>query len=442
MVVRMKWLIGSIICVAIGFALLCYWDQQIYPVAYDAVNYTKMGKEYAHLVFCTPFSEMRLYGYPLFLSLVIHCASFLGIKFSLLVFIIQTFFYLAVSAILAFVVSRNFSKRAGLFTFIGLTLNPLIYPYLAITLTDGFSVAFQIAIAAALLELFQQRHAPLLTALIGILTGYAIMVRPANIFLGILITFCIGFFIWKQYGSDLTKGMHLVLSTASGFCIAVIPQILLNAHYFHRFSFLPVCNVGRMQLMWGEQYLKHGLHMLSSETSVRLVYPNPWCDHSNLGGRWYFFHPWIGLKTVGMHVFNALNFDQLFPYAYHIHPWYQPLLFVFCQSVIFWGCVGWWDCFREWRYRRENQNERLGLFLLLFLSSVFFISWLSVYGITIMEARFGLPLISLATPIAIWSIWQKLTHMNWRDKVYPLFASYLISAWFLSQWLETLRVNY
>jgi hypothetical protein len=443
-----KSLISVTAVIAVLFAYGCYAYQLGHPPCCDSLSYSGMAKIYATSgIINTPFSDIRTYGYPIFLSVLWRVSEASGVTLPLLAFVVQVALYIGLSGILAKLIYDEVSPRVGVIVALGLTANLLVYPSLSIVLTDGFSVVVELSIILVLASLFFRRQRIGLLSwathalVIGLLAGYAAIVRPASInFVG----FVIPALIFISFVAPPQRGVRALLLASwaiVGFALAVTPQILFNWHFFHKATFLPSFDLPGIQLLVGQSRLKYGTLMVDG-VGHGMPYASPWITLADGTTSYFFRYPRVGLLTAAIHVFGALDFDYLFTYIYDINVAYRPVLFLFSQTIVFWGISGWVMMLLAWRSERTHDldNTMRARNFFLVVSGAYVVSWLAVYAPSAVENRFALPIITLLMPLALWAIIELLRHRQHIFFKIGGFAAYLFLAGGVSLWLSTLRV--
>ncbi|CAN7755721.1 hypothetical protein LJR029_005849 [Caballeronia sp. LjRoot29] len=434
---------------AIGFATACYIYQVGHPPCCDSLSYTVMSKVYADSgLGNTPFSELRTYGYPAFLALFQHLSINLGVNFNLLIFVAQFLLYIAFAALLSRLVYVDVSHRIGALLMLGLTLNLLIYPSLSIVLTDGFSVIVllaMVAVATTVLlrgEHMRWRALVLHSLLIGLLAGFSTIVRPASIhFLGFVLP-ALAYISFNLRNARAFKVTTIFVLFLVGFLISVAPQVALNWHTFHKATFFPSVDLQRIQLTFGQRYLKYGTFMIQGEGHP-LPYMSPWASLADGTKSYFLVHPREGILTAFLHIFGALDFDYLFTYIYDTTVFYRPVLFLFSHTAIFWGLGGWLMMLSDWRSDRKIQDISKihlirGFFLLT--SATYALSWAAVFAPSAVENRFALPMFTLLMPLAVWAICELFANRRFFWAKIGGFSLYLALAACISVWLGSLKV--
>jgi len=437
---------SAALLMAIGFAYFAFTQQ--YRAIFDPCNcadayaYTKIGQLYAEHGFALhEWSKLRLYAYPLFIAAVDIAASWLAVDQGIALFAVQLAVYFSAVILLSGNLTKLVSLRVGNLVFFALTANVFLYPYLAISLSDGMSVSLLIFIAALIVHMQSSGLSAARVFLMGVLLGLGIMVRPANLYWLAMPVVLLGLFAWSERQGRgwllLRFGAALVL----GFFLAVLPQIIINYRFFDELTFLPVFKLGSFQIRSGILMIKYGTNMTGNGPPA-MVYPNIWFNNAVPDLSWYFLHPWLGVRTMFLHLFSALDFDYLFCYIYDLRPKYRPVLFLYSQTVLFWGVVGFFAAARDirvWEQRGGTKPKASVVFMALLLAAV--LGWCAVTSISAVENRFSLPMVAILLPLAAWALighrWE-----NRRSLILcgSLFCCYLIFAAWVSYTISSLVV--
>ncbi|MEX3931239.1 hypothetical protein AB4Y32_05360 [Paraburkholderia phymatum] len=392
----------------------------------------------------TEFSDLRPYGYPLFLALVLRIGKAVGLSFSFSIFLAQTCLYLLVSWYFSRIVYKEWSKPIGQYVLLGLFGNILVFPALGIALSDGFSLILQIAIVAIFTRLYllAGKSSPvsvwLRLFLIGLLTGFAVMVRPGNIHF--LLFEAVALVLYSFSLCKMRRGQFIIwlIVAALGFAIAVAPQVIFNRVVFHVNSFLPVYDLQGRQLFFGQQYLKYGTAVNDLGQGSAMPYMSPWASSATGTIAWYFSHPLAGAVTLLAHIFGAVDFDYLFTYVHlNAHSW-RWLSFLVSQGVVFWGLAGWTRIYRAaLAFEKGEQRDLFRAFCIV--SFAYVASWLAVYAPSAVENRYAFPLVTLFLPVALWALCtiKSLRNAGW---LCICFGIYLLFSGAASMWLSSLRV--
>ncbi len=410
---------GSLI-LAIGLATVFYMHALAFPSCCDARQYAEMARYYeTHgLSPYAPHSDVRTFGYPWILSLVSRAAAITGAPLVTMVFVVQVALYFGLVVLLYRRVSQAFGSAAGAAVFYGLAFNVLLLPYLSLTLTDGFSVILLLGAAVVLIGLStdDRPRATLFRAgLLGLLVGIAVIVRPANLWFGALIV--IGaLLVFRKYsrstGGPTTmragRGVLLFAAISVSAClVAMMPQSALNWARARQATPLPIYDLKTKQVESGLRNIKYATNMVGGEAG--LFYRNPLFPETGErhGIEWYFREPLRGGATVALRMFGGFDFDYLFPYIYDLRPGYRPALFLLSQFIVFFGLGGVVLLASPAVARRVLGAPLVEHFCWkapITVGQVFlpvFVAWGAIYGVSAIENRFALPMITVLMPVAV-----------------------------------------
>ncbi|QIR75451.1 hypothetical protein FA592_04120 [Sulfurospirillum diekertiae] len=418
--------------VLIVYLAFVYIYQLNYPPRWDALSYLEIAKSYFEngIFYPTQYSITRLYGYPLFLSLFYQIFEESIIREA--VIFVQLLLYFSLSIAISNIVGIKYPQFTK-YIQVGLFSNIFLFPYLMMSASDGFSIIIWLSIIYTMMKillLIQKKIDTLYFFIFGFLVGYSIMIRPANIHIIILIPVLIVSYCYFRY-KDGIKNNYLAIGAFCflGFFVAVVPQIYINYTYFDIVSFLPARNLGSEQINWGIQYLKAAANCTNIGTGA-LLYTNPLFKPSDiLGLEWYWINPIAGLKTIGLHIFSAFDYNYLFPYIYNINPKYSIFLFFYSQVILYFGVIGYGSSLKY--CNSENAIREFNVMLFIMIPLVVLGS-LSVIAISAVENRFSLPIITILLPFAFFTLYKYKT-----NKLVILgFTLYLIMAFYVSSFIN------
>jgi hypothetical protein len=442
-----------VLVVAVLFSAICFSDQ--YRAAHDpckctdAYAYLAIGERYAQLGMTEhPWSHLRLYGYPMFLAAILTAARLLRIPPLPMIYVVQLLLYFAGTFLLCRLLGSRFGRLCGDLVFYALIGNILVYPYLVLPLTDGFSVILLLFIVCIVLRMTPGRTGPSGTRsvpvwffFLGCLVSFAIMVRPANVYyLGIAIVAAVVVAAASGVGRStlrLTAGAMFL----SGLALVAAPQVVFNYATYGTFTFLPAFSLGEFQIEAGKQLIKYATNL--SGGNLHMEYRNPWFDGVQRGLAWYLSNPMDGLKTIFLHVFSAFDFDYLYCYVYDLAPIYRPLLFLLSHCLVFGGAAGYFGLankLRSEKTRNTSPEVKRALAVVVLLYPTLLAGWLAIHALAAIESRFALPIMTAAGPLAIWAVIIHARTIRQRVVLLGSLLAYLIVAWNLSQFVRGLMV--
>jgi hypothetical protein len=430
-------------------AILCFVYQFQHPSCPECDDQTYLSVARFFLD-GTPITDtlyhVRTYGYPAMLAVLMAVSHYNTLVLSALVACLQIAAYGLSVWILYVVVRGRYSESVAMLVAFALFANLLLLPYLGIELTDGLSVAMAIGAVSLMLEAYSEAHRASLSKLstllffVGLIVGFGVMIRPGNLHWIPACALSVLMICIRRRPQGAQAAAAVVLSVLLGFGLAVMPQFLLNTAVFHRHTFLPTYDLSGLQFDLGVKWLKYATHVTTAWHGYGMPYVNPWYldgMSSTATLHWYVDNPVRGLKTAALHLFGALDFDYLFCYIHGGSPWYRPLLFIYCHTVLFWGVAGYLRLAKQAMVTGRNSVETYAAILIL----TYVASWAAVYAFTAVENRFALPIITLCLPLAFWQIRKVTETQNSRSLQLMMFASYLACAGYFSHFLDLNKIN-
>jgi hypothetical protein len=310
------------------------------------------------------------------------------------------------------------------------------------TLTDGLTVALILHLVWMILR-WSRRPSRGLAVAGGLLVGAAIMIRPGNLFLLPFWMLAVVILSWRTRW----RGAELVVLTALGVTAPLVPQILYNGLYHGAYTPLPTMDLRLMQHSLGIYGLKY-ITFLTDESfplvkyrepamafaqRAQVFYENPFQEGLPLVWptlHWYLIHPAEGVATIALHVFGLLDQDLIFPYPRTLIPAYRWPVGIINHAMIGLAVVGFWTAACKLR----DGSVRLWVPCLLCLCYVG--AFLAIYAFTIVEARFGLPLIAFAAPLAAVGVLGLVSRPKGIITVSLALGLYVCGALTLSEWLR------
>lgn len=414
-------------------AHLFYVHSRLYPSCCDAHGYIAIARQ---MLLDGPFSkyvysDLRTYGDPLLLSFVMRAADAIGMPFALAIFELQLVLYIGAALLLRAALCRRV-PQAAVAVFCGLALNYYGLLYTTDTLTDGLSLilVLDVTIAWLWLRAKPQDDRPLVAG--SLLAGFTLMVRPANVYLVAAWLAGTVLALARLRRDRGTMAARVLAATALVAAVA-LPQLVSNARYYNVVTPFVATDLGRLQQIWGVQYLKYGTAMTPPGSSI--FYPNPLYRGERLDPQlpalWYAEHPVRGLATLGLHAFNLTDQDLLFTYSYDLDPWYRVPLGIVNHAIVALGLLG--LALLGWAVRRAPTFQRDACAML----GVLLLANLAVHVPTAVEMRFGLVLLSVLFPAAIYGARRLLDMPRVRRGAgVAAVGLYVVLALSLSQWVR------
>ena len=369
---------------SIGFIFLIEQIYQKFPYCYDATNYQAIAKQIEQEGILRTMQPTRTLAYPWILSITARISQVANLPEIFLIFLLQiTTYYLAVLFISN--ILYKYSSQLAAIVYLALCLNVFVIPYTGVTLTDSLYTSLGLFLFAGMIyiETLQKsgQRIFLRWIFLGVfLISFAITIRPAAIWFIIPAFYCMGKLVVKK-----NIGVVEMLSACILGCIPLYIQIVINTINYKVISFLPVNDLGGMQIKWGIEYIKYGTWMGVGDPrnfySSKLLLSH-YVGDFNLG--WYFHYPMDGIKLVWYKLIGAFDFDYLLPYPYQ-QPKFKCLASFFSFSLLWMGILG--VFFHLITSKIAVLGSRWMPFLILF-------GWGSVALSSALELRFTLPLLT------------------------------------------------
>ena len=373
----------------------------------DAVLYQDLARHILDngLFSAAAFCDFRTYGYPLFLSALGWLERFTSVPLSLLAMETQLGIYLLAGWLLRNEICR-ISWQAGRCLFVALCLNVFVLVYAAETMTESLSLTIAVLLAWCWLwslRIFRSRKWMPAAITGGVLAGFAVMVRPAN--LSLLAAWVAGqaiLVLSRRIGphpGEAVRRSPVFALMLGAIAVPCIPQLYNNIVFGKAATPLVAHDLASFQINTGITSLKYITGRPPIPIS-QIYYVNPFAKAANIDPghplRWYRENPASGFKTLSLHAFALLDQDFIFPYVVDLTPPYRIPLAVLNHVGI--GLAAWALWLWIWHDPRFGAGPILRITLpviMLYIFGVFVIC-----GAAVVEARFGLPLILLAAPLA------------------------------------------
>ena len=384
------------------------------PLGYDDAGYFAIAEHFARVgLFADyPFSVLRTYGYPFFLSGAVALGHILPVHPRIIAVIAQFALYLG-GAILLRRELNAWRAGSGNLAFIGCCLNIFVLVYFAEILTDGVSAALLLYLVWALLGLARTRRLTMAAAA-GLLAGFLIVIRPGNVFLAPF------WFAAVLFSSFVARSFRTIALAIACLILPLLPQLwnnikIHNAYTplvpFDQLSFQHKLGVMALKYVTGppdaptvhysasmlESVLKEPAWFSNDKmccaANVQVFYENPLFAGTQLDYplQWYVMHPVRGVATFALHIFALVDQDFIFPYPTTLHPHYRVVTSTANHLMLALAFCG------AWMFVRRST---WGLWVLV---GAYIGGFISIYGLTAVEARFGLPILVFAAPLAAWT---------------------------------------
>lgn len=430
---------GAAILLAVLIAHLFFLRNAPLPLAYDDYDYARAGRGIWESGLFSKFygSEIRTYGYPLFLSLVHGTSDATGVPFKWIVFETQLLFYLLGAAVLRAALMER-SETLGRVLFCAVTVNFYALLYATEVLAESLSLSALLLAAASWLRLQREpaRLAPLFFG--SAIAAAAVMIRPANIFL--LVSWIIGCLVIfgpllsqrRAATAALTRIVAIIILVSA----IVAPQWINNVRNWQRHTPLVALDLQLTQQQLGVENIKYAT-ALPPAPQPEVFYRNPLASGTTIDPaaplQWYAEHPLRGVVTLALHIFNITDQDLLFTYARDLRPWFRLPHGVLNHAIVALGLLGfavWWGETKQKGTRADF--EAAGVLSVLALSNA------AVYASTAVEMRFGLTLLSILFPCAAYALFRlHAAEVRWKLAASGAVATYAVGALLLSGWVRS-----
>jgi peptidoglycan/LPS O-acetylase OafA/YrhL len=429
----------TVLAILLGYIFFIVGRQDLF---WDAKIYAQLGKQIAADGLFQFSDATRAYGYPLFLAGIWRVSEFVPLAFQLLVFNAQLAWYLLVCHFAFRVFRRVFAHRElalGLFALIA--LNPFLLIYTGVALSDLLSAslifcAFLFSIIPTLKDATPSHRArAMLGAFAFFAVGFATMMRPANLIIGIAVA---GIWFLRER-LDSPRPGRAILWMLLGLILPFVPQLHNNYRAYAQLQPLIVRSLYSEQLEWGMHYLKY-VSIVLPENAWGVAYLNPfWSPEITSFADFFRRMPSEFFLTQAIHLFALFDFDHAFPYVTDLNAWYRAplafwnLLFLFgaLSGVLIW-------------LARSARPRWLNPFNLAFAGMLMGVAvYLPAHLVIAVEPRFSLPMYLMLSPFCVYALWQ--IHLwrsakRWRMIALQacglgifLAANLLIADWFQTQ---------
>jgi hypothetical protein len=424
---------------ALAFAVIVahafWWRGVLYPSDFDARSYLDIASDLARTGLFGRFelSELRTYGYPLFLAMLKPVAQAAGLPWTLLVFEAQLLLHVVAAWWLRAGIARH-SPGVARVVFVALLVNPLVLLHTAETLTESLSLTLLVAAAAAFARLLAG-GSTLWPAVVGgsLAIGFAAMVRPANLFAlpawGLAVTLALAL-----RRPPLHRGAALALAGALALALPMLPQLANNIRHHQAHTPLLAARLLDHQHQWGIANLKYAT-ALPPVPVPSIYYENPLARHRPFDPArplaWYAEHPGAGAATMALHAFGMLDPDLVFTYARTLDPWYRRPVGALTHGMLALAVLG-----ALGLALRARTSSVLAATLAVLATLV--AGHLALHALVAVEMRFALPLLALAGPLAVLSLREVRASTPLRKALAAAWVVVaVVSALSLSDWMRS-----
>jgi hypothetical protein len=409
----------------------------LFPSAHDAGTYAQAARDIVSNGLFSKFaaSEVRTYGYPFFLSLVYRIADVIRLPFQFVLFELQLLLYLVSAFLVRNTIVERYPKAARI-GFCGVVSNYYCLLYASDSLTESLSFTLLLAAVACWLRQWQERWriVPLIAG--SVVIGFAVMVRPANLFMVFAWLVSCALILVRQK-MEITRLLALVLAVVLAVVLPSVPQMANNIRHYGQMTPLVVSDLGHWQQLWGVRYLKYATAM-QPIPKTQVYYDNPFFRNTTVDEaapwRWYLNYPWRGFLTVVLHTFNLTDQDLLFTYSRDLHPWYRLPLGVINHGIVALGILGLLLLGRIVITGRTVASLEAYVALCVLIGA----NW-AIYALTAVEMRFGLVLLLVFFPFAGYAAIRAVASESATAKAATstYLVAYIVAALLLSGWVRS-----
>jgi 4-amino-4-deoxy-L-arabinose transferase-like glycosyltransferase len=421
---------------AILLAHILYYVSSAVPVIHDALGYLRIAREMqTHGIFHKyEMSELRTYGYPAILSLLLSAATTLKIEWRLFMFEAQLAVHLAAAfAIRSSLLRLGAPLWAARAALIALALNPFLLIYSAHLLSDGLSASFAILLVACGLRLPVTSRLAATIAAGSLVCGASVMLRPSNAF---AVPVWLAAVMLTLYRRQWRRRRAAAALAVIVMVLPWIPQIRNNLVYYGRATPLIASNLTGAAIQFGVRVSKYATsNIVGMDTQVR--YTNPFYDNELVTAeaplRWYALHPLKGAGTLALHAFNLVDQDLPFPYSTTLSPPY----YVYVTSL-HWAVLGLAGFGAVWFWLIRGRRSPAERFAVAF-AGAFVVCQIAAQCPFHAETRYGLPSLAVLYPagaLTVAAVWR-----HGRRLVIPAAAAAAVcaagSGLAVSQWVRS-----
>jgi hypothetical protein len=261
-----------------------------------------------------PDSDLRSYGFPLFLAGALKAAQWLHVGPSTGVFLTQWPLFVG-SAWLAST-SLFSSQRARLIAFTAVGANPLLVVYAAQAFTESLTLSCILFATAALGRAARRDLRPSAAAWLmagAAASSYALALRPGSVLVPLCYALAAaGVLLYTGQGK---RWVTITATAALAFVALVtplIPQVLINHRHYNSLSPLPTYDLANAQAKAGLTYSRYITNVSDcGEPGIGFPNPNPPTvpeDVTTLDALRYYTLTWPhGPEAMVLHVFSGFD---------------------------------------------------------------------------------------------------------------------------------------
>jgi hypothetical protein len=389
---------------AVGFAVAAklYGGQ---PIQGDARGYYDLALQMAEggpLAFA---SDVRTYGYPSFLALLISVVGADPERVRTAGFVLQLPFFMLV----AWIGARRISRLLGApqlrpWIYAATVCNPFILIHASQMLTDVISATLiYLAVVCCLPstptrseDALNTRRSLLFAMLTLLLGGMAVLVRPANLIM--VPVLLLAWLVRTAWRRDIPwRAWPLLLVMLA---LPFVPQMVFNARAYGVPHPLLMTDLYAANTAIGMRTAKYATITMTG-VPARLYYNNPFAPTaSETYGDFLRQEPLKFVATLAVHAYGL--FDQDFPFTYitDLTPWYRWPLALVNYLFLLGGFVGLFLGLR-WPPGQDGAARTHARFAFGLLGTAT-VALVVIYLPSAVECRFSLPMYPLlATPFVL-----------------------------------------
>jgi hypothetical protein len=385
---------------AVLLASLCFREGYPTPI-YDSLGYYILSIVLRIQGLSAWPTDLRTYGYPLFVAIVTGFRDLPPEEVRLATFVAQLVVFLAVCHCVSRKLAAIFrSETLGVWAYGVGALNPVLLIHTTELLSDLVS-AVLVQLCVALSWKVPEEDAAgggvnRRVFLSFLCAGAAVAVRPANAV--VVVALCA---VWAlRAGRWREPGLSGVVAALVGLIPPLVPQTIINYGLSGKLNPLLVAGLYGQQRVWGMGTIKYGTVLIDGRSPF-LTYLNPFYAGDPGPRVFLLHHPLRYLATLGLHAFAMLDPDLPFTYVTDLRPGYRWPLGVLNAVLLYLALVG--LLLGAWRALRRRKFDELEFVFLstLVVGSAYLVLYLPVA----VESRFGIPILSLATPLIVGAGW-------------------------------------
>ena len=431
----------ALVATLASFGIACFWFAEAYPTfIFDSWGYHYLAEIIRTQGLLAWPTDIRTYGYPLFLAAVSGFRAVPQEELRLIVFAAQWAAYLGVCAYVARKLAAVLdSPRLGAAAYVLGALNPILLLHTAEPLSDLLSAVLILA-SVALAWKAPAHERPRATTLQIFLSFFfaaaGVAVRPANVVIVVALVVVWAIrglrwrdLAWKEAGAAI-----------AGLVPPFIPQVLINHRLFGTFNPLIEKDLYRQQANWGMGALKYAT-LVQPDRSPFLVYTNPLYRGDATPALFLRHHPLDYLATLALHGFAMIDPDLPFTYVTDLAPWYRWPLSIFSYLLVYAALAGALVGLARILLRRELTADTFVVLSTVVVAG----ACLALYLPVEVEGRFGLPLLALAMPLAVagGALVRPGPHLRRSAKALLALGALVavLGGVMLSRWISTTRTN-